>query len=306
MQEEKLQLEIGKLRIEAEKLNEELRQLRVPFYKKPAYFGVFMPVVVTLVIGLLNYKKISDEQLAEDARIAKEERDNLLQERLRFETIMLARNKEEIEEQIVVKQAELDSEKKRVGSFQRRVAGLTSDLEKEKADSKRKRDSIQSVYEGVIARYTNEIQTLEERKATQAQELTVVTEQVKQTNEAYHEIQQQVSNLNVKGQLLTKVSKDLKGLMVRFYTNWNKDVASNEHERLRNELISTRDELKRLYQQMESNDYKDEFESMDQAIGSFIDDKSAFKKSKLMQNIPHVEDINKKSDVLIERMQKDV
>jgi hypothetical protein len=120
-------------------------------------------------------------------------------------------------------------------------------------------------------------------------------------------INKKVARLTVQAQLLFKVSKDLKGLMLRFYTNWSSNNKSNENDKLRQELINTRAELQSLFAQMSgSGNLKDDFQNMDNAIRELIDDKSAFKKIKATANIRHVKSIEEKSNTLIDKLEKEV
>ena len=307
MSDEKISLEIKKLTIETKKLQEELNQLQVPFYKKSTYLSIFLPVTVTLVIGFFNFKSTREQKLAGELEAIKKENEKLAQQTFEMKTVMLEQRKRVVEEQIDEKEKELAREKAKVTDFQTRFSDYQrreKKLAEESAKYKRKNDSIIVASADLQQEYQKQINDLLAKKEEQSRTLTALEQRVTETNQEYDQIQQQVSGLTVKSQLLSKISKDLKGLMVRFYTNWSKNNTKNENESLRAELVTTRQEMKRLYAQLGTDDYKNEFESMDKAIGALIED-GAFRKVQVTANIKHVEDINKKSDILIERMQKD-
>jgi hypothetical protein len=114
-----------------------------------------------------------------------------------------------------------------------------------------------------------------------------------------------IANLSVQSQLISKVSKDLKGLMIKFYTNWKKNNRSDENEKLRNELITTRSTLETLYKQLDDKDHiRNEFERLDESMKSLIDNKAAFKKVNVLENISYVKRIEEKSNSLIDKLQE--
>jgi hypothetical protein len=306
---DKTQLEIEKLAIERDKLKEELKQLQVPFFRKPAYLSVFLPVCVTLIAVTLQYRRVTNEQSVQEKKelrdslaIIRKERDEVLQEkseinikRLAIEQLILQKEKKDIEERIAVNEKKLIDQRILVADYQAKIEHTYALHDVEKRKLVYLNDSLQSA--------SAELNSIIQHDSTN---LLALQKNIKEKEHALKNINQKVTSLTVQAKLLSKVSKDLKGLMLRFYTNWSSNNKDKEYQQLRDQLINTRTEISDLFTQLGTDHLRPDFEDMDRAIQALINDKGAFRKIRAIDNVNYVKKIEEKSNLLIEKLEKEV
>jgi hypothetical protein len=303
---DKSALEIEKLILERDKIQEELRQLRVPFFRKPAYLGIILPVCVTLSISVMQFKKTTLASLENDKRELNAEKERLVHENSRLDNTLLAMEKlsldqqrEDVKKQITENESKLSavttSYREEADSYRARIDALYLSHTAEKTKLSRHNDLLQKKADSLKRLFVMDTTTLGLLRIT-----------IKEKEDSLNHVSKKMANLTIQTKLLTKVSKDLKGLLLRFYTNWSANNKGKEYENLRDQLTKARNEISILFTQLNAEYLRADFENMDQAIEDLINDKGAFRKIGAIKNVNYVKKIEDKSNLLIRKLEKEL
>ncbi len=300
---ERLLSDQRKLDSENEKAQEELRQSKVPYWRRPSYLSIFLPVLASLTIGYWNFNKTRKSEQALEIQSLTQEREKLQNEKLGLERVQLNQAKDdaiakkeaaENEKNKIVEEREVLTKKNnqlisKSNSIQEKLKDAEGTLKK------LNEDNFQSIYridslKGVL-------------RLTSKDNLDLLAT-ISSNKLVLDSINKDINNINARAQMITLLTINLKSLLIKFYTNWNKNVVKDENNRLYEELQKVTNDLENHFKTMHNNaKYTNEFNDLMESIKDFLDDPSAFRKVKFLDNIKYVKDIDSDTDKLIKALQ---